>query len=232
MSIAGKKNTHYVKKDLQDQKVPAVIFKNLRFAHQASAGETIINLLSLNTPSSGMPASFTQPSTTDLSAVNLSIAKSNFRLVSSLKGYLEFDSYEITGPKQITLGFSAEEDETFVGVIENTPKTGLQVIDNDPIVVTTVLPAGSTEINVGKPFDLNKYSTTNQGAVLVIVEGQILKRNTGNTQSASGDKDYYEFDNGSTSSSIVRLNEPSTVDREVVVVSLGLNAAAPTSLYC
>ena len=231
MSIAGKQGIHFSKKDLQDQRVPAIAFKNVKFAHEASAGDTTIDILNLNTPNSGMPPSFTQPNASDLSQLNLQLLRNNLRLVSSLNNYLEFDSYSITSPTTITLGYTAAEGETFVGIIESTPRTGLQVIDNDPVVVTGVLAAGATEILVGKPFDLNKYPSTQMGAVLVYLDGQLLRRNVSNTQSSSGDGDYYEVTSTGTTTNTLEINDSSTSDRTYIVVSNGLAGAAPSDSF-
>ena len=228
MSIAGKNTIHFTKKDLQDQKVPSVAFKNIKFAHEATLGQTVIDVLSLTTPSTGMPASFVQPNAGDLAALRLQTNKNNFTLVSSLNGFLEFDSYEITGQSQITLGYPAAAGEVFVGTLDNQAKTGLQVVDNDPIVLTTTLAAGASEIIVGKPFDLNKYPSQQQGSILVYEEGQLLRRNTSNTQSTAGDGDYYEVDTAGPTGNSIIINNTSGVARSFTIISNGLAAAAPS----
>lgn len=227
MAINGKNQIYFSKKDLTTQKTIATGFKKIKFYHQASEDDTQIDLLSLTLPSSGIPVSATNPGASDLSSAKLLFNRNNILLMSSLSGLLDFDSYSIISNTVIELATPAADGEIFIGIIDHVARTGLRTVDTDPIVVTGTLAAGDTEFIVGKPFDLNKYPTTQQGALLVFLDGQLMARNVGNALADPGaDGDYQEVGVGSIGSSI-EFNNSDPSDRSVMIVNSGLMATAP-----
>lgn len=217
------------KKDLENQKVPALGFRKTVFAHKASAGETGINLTSLTTPSELASNGFSQPPTAELTNAQLLFYRNNLKLVSSARGVLmDFTSYTVTSSTRISfLGFTALEGEIFYGVIDYNAQTGVKVVDASPIIATGSLAVGQTDFNTGVPFKVNQYASQNVGAVLVYVDRVIQQRNTGNSSSVK-DKDYYEVDSGTGLGTIIRFNSADPdLAREITVVSNGLLSERP-----
>ena len=218
------------KTDLVSQKTPFVAFKAFSFAHEATAGQTVISLSALTVPTSYASRGFVQPSASDLSAANLLLYRRNLRLQSTLRGVLmEYDAYDVTGSLTIRLNFPAEAGEIFVGVISDVSKTGLQVIDGQSLVSTGVLGANASDYVVGQSFALNKYSTKQVGDILVFLDGQLMYRNAGNaTASVSADGNYQEIDAGSGLSNTIRFNIVDPVNaRPITVLSNGMLAERP-----
>jgi len=218
------------KTDLVSQKTPFVAFKAFSFAHEATAGQTVISLSALTVPTSYASRGFVQPSASDLSAANLLLYRRNLRLQSTLRGVLmEYDAYDVTGSLTIRLNFPAESGEIFVGVISDVSKTGLQVIDGQSLVSTGVLGANASDYVVGQSFALNKYSTKQVGDILVFLDGQLMYRNAGNaTASVSADGNYQEIDAGSGLSNTIRFNIVDPVNaRPITVLSNGMLAERP-----
>jgi len=218
------------KTDLVSQKTPFVAFKAFSFAHEATAGQTVISLSALTVPTSYASRGFVQPSVSDLSAANLLLYRRNLRLQSTLRGVLmEYDAYDVTGSLTIRLNFPAESGEIFVGVISDVSKTGLQVIDGQSLVSTGVLGANASDYVVGQSFALNKYSTKQVGDILVFLDGQLMYRNAGNaTASVSADGNYQEIDAGSGLSNTIRFNIVDPVNaRPITVLSNGMLAERP-----
>lgn len=226
--ITGQGTLSLRKKDLENQKVPAIGFQKLYFAHKATAGASSINLLSLSTPSEMSVLGFQQPTTTQLQGAQLLFYKNNLRLESSLRGLLiQGLSYVVSSSTQILLvGFTAAEGEIFTGTIDYSAQTGIKVVDATAQPATGTIAAGQTDFNIGQSFQTNKYSTAQVGACLVYVDGVLQFRNTGNS-SVVKDGNYFELDNGSGSFSVIRMNTTDTNIRNVVVVPNGLLSERP-----
>lgn len=225
MSYAAKSTRSIRKKSTANQKSPYVGTKSLMFAHEiTSASQTTINLSALNTPSSMLARGFVQPSTGDLATAELLFYRKNLTLMSSLRGDLwDFDSYQVTGSASITLNFTPEVGEIFVGKIADVAKTGLQALDGKALSVTGTLAAGQTDFVVGQSFAVNKYSASQVGDVKVFIDGILQARNSGNAvASTTADGNYQELDAGSGLSNTVRFNQSSTDARSITVVSNGM----------
>lgn len=231
MSLSGKASLSIRKKDVQEQKSLALGFKNLVFAHKATAGETGININSLVAPSEMSSVGFVNPSVSDLQAANMMFYRKNLRITSSLKGVLmDYLSYNVATNSQINFnGFTAEDGEIFVCHIDYKPITSQMVVDGRSISVTGELAVGVTDFNVGTPFEVGKnYQSAQVGAVLVFRNGQIQARNSNNS-STNLDGNYYEVDGGNGLGSVIRFNTaPSVQADNIMVVSNGLLVERPT----
>lgn len=226
MSLIGEKqltgSKGLVKKDYKNQKDIALGFKKLRALDKPGLGATGINLTALTTPTEA--TGFANPSSTSLAAAKLLFYKQNVIVKSSSKGELIQDlSYKVSSNTFIEfLGFTAEENEIFEIIVDTTPATGTQVVDAQPVISTGTLSAGSTEYNVGEPFDLNKYPTRQMGAVAVWLDGVLQFRNSSNAAAAPGaDGNYHEkAAGGSQLATIIEFNEvDNSNDRQVIVMS-------------
>lgn len=227
MSVTGKNTLSLRKKDVINQKTPAIGFKKTMFAHKATAGDTGIALGALVTPTE--MAGFTNPTAGEIQAAQLYFYRKNFTLISSLRGPLmDYLSYNVASSSQINFnGFTAEEGEIFIGVIDYNARTGLQMVDASTIVASGTLAIGSTDFNVGQVFQTNKFQSQQIGAVLVFRNGVQQFRNTGNS-STTLDGNYYEVDNGSGSSQVIRFNNaPVSQSDSILVVSNGAVAYSP-----
>jgi len=230
MSIIGNGSLSLRKKDIKESSSIAVGFKRLVFAHKATAGQTGINLASLTTPTEMSSQGFVNATLNDITTSNLLFFRNNLSLVSSSKGRLvDYLSYSVASGTQINFnGFTAEEGEIFVGVIDNDAKTGQNIVDARPISATGLLTVGTTDFNVGTPFEVGKYITSQVGAVIVFRNGQVQFRNAANS-SSSTDGNYYEVDPGGGLGTVIRFNTAATLqDDNILVVSNGLVAERPT----
>lgn len=230
MSLTGKSSLSLKKKDVKEQKSLAVGFRKLTFAHKATSGDTGINLSALSLPSEMAANGFTNPNISDLNSAQLLFYKQNLTLVSSLRGMLMQDlSYSVQTSSRIVFnGFTALENEIFVGVIDYNARTGLNVVDAAPLVSTGTLAVGTTDYNVGTPFEIGKYSGSSQvGQVVVYRNGVQQFRNTGNSSSVL-DGNYYEVDAGNGLGVLIRFNSAAAVQADnILVFSHGLLAYKP-----
>jgi hypothetical protein len=222
--ITGATSLSIRKKDLDNQNSNAIGFNKLIFAHEATGGEAVIDITSLTTPSSMLNNGFTQPTALQLQNAKLFHHRKNLTVVSSSKGLLQdWVSYRVTSSNTITFeGFTADPGEIFLCTLDNNPSNGLQQVDAAPIVVTGTVLAGNQDINVGTPFEINKYPSQQLGSVTVFVDGMPQFRNAGNaTANPAADGDYEEVDAGGGLGTIIRLNDTTGADRVWQVVSNG-----------
>ena len=230
MSITARATKSIRKKSIPNQIGSYLGSKNIVFAHQATAGQTLINLGSLTTPSSLAAKGFVQAGILDIQAANLLAYRKNLRLQSSLRSILfDYDSYLVTGNTSIQLLFPAEEGEIFIGVISSVTSASVQTIDAKAICATGTLAAGATDFVVGQSFALNKYPTQQVGDVKVYIDGILQARNVGNaTASATADGNYEELNGGSGLSNTIRFNVANPArSRSIVVVSNGMVVERP-----
>jgi hypothetical protein len=227
MSTTGKNTLSIRRKDVAEQKSIAVGFKKIQFAHKATLGDTKINLSSLVLPTE--MSGFTNPSPAEILQAQISFYRKNLTLISSIKGVLiDYMSYSVDSATQISfVNFTAEDGEIFTGVIDHNPRTGIQLVDAAPLVSTGELAIAATDFNVGQLFEVNKYSSSKVGAVIVYRNGVQQFRNTSNS-STNLDGNYYEVNNGSGTGQIIRFNTaPSGSTDSILVVSNGLMAYNP-----
>lgn len=226
MSITGKGLLSLRRKDIKEQKSIATGFKKIQFAHKATAGATGFNLASLTLPSEMV--GFTNPSPAELAEAQLFFYRKNLTLVSSLRGVLmDYLSYNVNSSQITFIGFTAEEGEIFTGIIDHNARTGVNMVDAAPLVATGDLAIGATDFNVGQLFEINKYSSSQVGAVIVYRNGVQQFRNTGNSSTVL-DGNYYEVNNGSGTGQVIRFNTaPTSQTDSILVVSNGLMAYNP-----
>jgi len=224
MSITGKNTKSIRKKDVKESKSLSSGFVKLTFAHEASAGETGINLGSLVTPASWTSQGNTQPSTQRLLEAKLFQFKDNLKIVSSLRGELMKISYRVSSNSQITFnGFAAEEGEIFEGTIDSNPVSGIQVIDAKQPVADGDLADGDTDFPIG-------FTTrTNADQIVVFRNGLEQKRNSNNSSTVT-DGNYYVVDNGSGYGSLIRFNVAASGSNDYVkVTAIGGVVESPTN---
>jgi len=223
MSGIGKNSTGYTKVDYQESKLLALGFKKLKFAHQANAGDTGISFSSMTTPAIMLANGFVQPSLTSLVSSDLSVFKNNLYLTSTARGPLECDlDYEIGSASRINfIGFTALQDEVFVGKIDPVNLVGNLVVDGSAQPATGILPVGQTQFNVGLPFEINKYPNLQVGSVMVHRNGKLQVRNFGN--SVSGVGNYFEVPVAGGFGSLIQFNIPGVLlgdgSEETIVVT-------------
>lgn len=227
MSLTGNGSKSIRRKDVQEQKSIAVGLKKLVMAHKATLGDTGINLTSLNNPTEMSSLGFTNPLSSEILGANLKFYRNNLRIVSSHKGLLmDYLSYTVDSGSRITFqGFTAEDGEIFMMTFEDAAKTGVQMVDAAPLTSTGTLAVGVTDYNVGTPFEVNKYPTSQVGSVLVFRNGAIQFRNPNNGTSGGN---YREVEAGSGLGVIIRFNNaPIGIEDNILVVSNGLLVYRP-----
>ena len=217
----GKTSTYIKNANVKESTQVNTGFKKVRFLHQATGGDTLIQLGSLVTPTGAV--NYSAPSPSDLAQTNMMQWPGNVSLTSSIAGRLiQNISYVITGAATIKLLYDAQDGEIFEGIVDYGARTGLTLVDAAPIIATGTLAAGNTDFNVGTPFQVGLYSSSKVGSVMVFVDGQLMDRNDGNNAPGAGiEGDYYEVHSGSGLGTIIRFNTPDLVnDRAVRVVSV------------
>lgn len=224
MSITAKNAKSIRKKDVKESKALANGFTKLVFAHKASAGETGIDLGSLVVPTEMTTLGFTNPTPSRLLEARMFQFKDNLEVQSSSKGQLmQSLSYTIGSNSRINFqGFTAEEGEIFIGVLDSNPISGIQVIDAKQPVVEGDLADGVTDFAIG-------FSTSIVDEILVFRNGLEQKRNTNNSSSVL-DGNYYVVDSGSGYGNVVRFNvAPSGADDYIKVTAIGGVVESPTN---
>lgn len=226
--ITGTGSLSLRKTDLENQKVPAVGFLKTKWAHLCTAGQTSINLNALTTPTQLSSVGFSQPTIASLTGANLLFYRNNLRLTSSLRGVLaDYLSYTVSSSSVITLLYAAAENEILIGEIDYNAQTGIKVVDARPLNATGTLPINTRDFNVGTPFKVAQYATTQIGAVLVFVDGVLQYRNSGNS-SVTLDGNYYEVDNGDGLGTVIRFNVADNTNiLNICVVGNGLLSERP-----
>lgn len=212
MSSIAKTSISLSKKDLTKSRIPPVASRNVVFYHQATAGQTVINLTALTMPSE-MPTQV-QITSDELSGAKLATNKKNLELTSSANGvliqglhYLVVDGYtiQLIGP-YTTVG--AELGEIFVGKIVNAPVSDLTVISARDIVKTTTAAVGQSIVNLGNEYQVGANPLENVGAVRIWINGVMALRGI----------DYLELDPDAAGfgSTIQLINTPTSVPWQIV----------------
>ena len=229
--ITGKGALSFKKQSVKESLLPALGFKKTVFMHEATAGQTQIDLGSLTTPAEAVANGFVQPNLSDLLATSLLEWKENLVLKSSLYGDLQqFLAYKVLGASRIKLLYAAEEGEIITGVIDPNPRTGLTIVDAQPIVSTGTLLAGAVDFNVGQAFQVGMNPSAQHGALMIMVDGQLVYRNTGNQPAGPGVVgDYQEVHAGEGLGLIIRFNASDVVDRNISALSIGALAERPNA---
>lgn len=227
--MSGNTATSIRKKDLSGQRNTGLGYKNLAFAHQATAGDTLIPLGSLILPSSLAANGFTNPSASEIAAIDIYTYRKNLQIISSVNGLLMQDlAYRVSTNNIQLIDYVALDGEIFRCEMISTAKTGLRAIDGRSTVTSGTLPAGQTDFNVGSLFEINKYPTAQIGSVLVDEDGFLQRRNTSNGLTGGN---YQEVDNGTGYGTIIRFNAPTIYDREIAVYSNGILLDKPSQSH-
>lgn len=229
MSGINGKNGRFLKKlDVAESRVPALGFVKIRFKHITSLGDKSISLGSLTVPTEATANGFVQPSTSILSGLNLKQFRDNFTLQSSLRGMMDdYTDYVVTSNSEIRLLVEAEEGEIFTGTLDYNARTGVSMVDAQPLVATGILAAAETDFSVG-PYEVGKNPDSQVGAVMVLVDGIMQARNSGNSSTVL-DGNYCEVHAGGGLGTIIRFNNADPInDRNVIVLSVGALAERPS----
>lgn len=203
MSLKGKNTKSIKRKDLPNSRRNVTGIKSVKFHHQASAGEIIIDITSLVTP-----AGFVNPLPSTLAQLRMKSFSENLVLLSSSKGTLmEGVTLSYTHQDEVTikLNFEADEGEIFTGVFFNHQINGTLIADvrtpgDSGIIIDT-----QTSFNLGESVPIEDLN--NQWPIQVFRDsgsGLVPQlRNTGN--GASGG-DYQMIDSGDGSCQLLEFN--------------------------
>lgn len=216
--VDGRKGRFIARQQVKESLQTAVGFKKLRALHEATAGDTVIDLAALNDPASRLAGA--NPPASAFTTINLQQFKDNVIVKAGAQELVQDIDYQINGVNTIKLAVPALDNQIFEIIIDHVPRTGVTLADAQPLVVSGTLSAGSTDFNVGEPFEVGKFPNAQHGAVYVIVDGQFAYRNVGNQPDGEGD--YYEVHSGAGLGTLIRFNTPDlTNDRDVSVISVG-----------
>ena len=212
MSIKGQNTKSIRKKVLPNTRNPIVGTKNIKFHHETSAGEIIIDLTNLN-----LPAGFINPSPSEIAKARIKDFKNNLFLISSDKNSLmEGNSlgYEIIDNNTIKLNFEAEAGEIFTGLFVNATINGTLIADVRTPGASGDLLEDQTDFNLGEAIPIDNLS--NQWPIQVFrgTDGKPMTRNTGNGTSGGN---YQMIDNGDGFCQVIRFNIAGGVGNEGII---------------
>lgn len=227
--IQGKGTNSFRKSDLPNQRSLGLGFRNLTFAHQASGGETSIDLTNLTPPTGWAAKGHSNPSQAEILEAKLLFFQKNLSLYRTVGGaIMPIDGFTIATATKINLEVPAGVNEIFYGKIIAAPKSGLYAIDGRKILETGTLLAGETEITVGEPFEVNSNPDHQIGEVALYLDGDIQMRNVDNVTAApAADGNYQELPVSGGLTTKLKLNESDASDRSYLVVSTAMIALRP-----
>jgi hypothetical protein len=145
------------KQDFTGDRRIALGFKDVQFMHEATAGDTGLNLAELTLPSDS--GSFLNPNPETIRAANLSAFSPNLELYNGSGRRMALGiSFEILGTQITFNNYVASAGEIFFGVIRNVPRTGADFLDGEIKQTTGFLTPGSREFNIGWNFRIGDGS--------------------------------------------------------------------------
>lgn len=228
--IIGKKNSTLKKQTVTESKLLETGVKNLKFWHEASAGDKSIPFGSLSLPADILAAGLTNPTSTEILSANLGFFKENVEVRSSVNNDLMIGLTFVVQNNQIKFvnGYEALDGEVFEVKATNNVVTGNNIVDARAITATGTLTAGQTEFVVGEAWKTGAYATEQIGEVLVFVDGEVQYRNVGNaTANPAADGNYEEVHAANGYGSVIKFNEPYITDQPIIVISRNLIAERP-----
>lgn len=238
--VTGKEDISLVREDVAESRFLAKAVKTLIFKHEASIGDTEIDLTNLVAPSEALAGGFIQPTSTDLASANLLTNKRNFRLHSSRGVELQqWEDFIVTGNTKIRLIGNivdlggALEGEVFTGYIAAVPVNNFITTDTKFFTRTYDLSVGQTLLNLGVEYEVGKglIYDSQVGSIQVFRAGQIQARNAANAPaSVSADGNYHEIDSGSGVGTQIQFNIAPTLTSEQIIVVFGVSFAGDFSL--
>lgn len=222
MGSKGKNTLSIRKKDLsQNQKTPGLGTKELRFLHEATAGDTTITLSSLTTPPTALSGGFLQPTSSDLLGTGIKFFRNNLILTNG-SGQIMRDhiDYQIADSGTINLATPALAGEVFEGKLKKSIE-GPRVVDASTETTTGTLLTGETDFTLNFVYRPNANSSQQLGEISVALDGFPLFRTEDNVAPGpSVEGEYQEVDNGAGSSTVIRF-ESAGVDRNIRVHAIG-----------
>lgn len=212
MSLKGKNTKSIKRKDLPNSRRNVTGIKSVKFHHQASAGEIIIDITSLVAP-----AGFVNPLPSTLAQLRLKSFSENLVLLSSAKGTLmEGVTLSYTHQDEVTLklNFEADEGEIFTGVFFNHQINGTLIADVRTPSASGELLEDQTDFNLGEAIPISDL--TNQWPIQVFRGDKPMLRNVGNAEFAGDHSvgNYQMVDSGDGNCQVIRFNIEGDVDNE------------------
>lgn len=216
-------------RDVAGQRSGAIGFQKLVFAHQATGGESTIDLSSLSVPTGYGALGYVAPTTNQLLSAQIKVYRKNLILRSNQRGVLsDYEDYVVTSNSVITFqGFVLQAGEVITGVIDKAPMPGLVAVDNTARPMNYTLVAGQTVVPVGWPFEVNKFPTVQVGAIMVFVDGWLQMRCVGNTFTGAGN--YREILASTGLGNTIEFKEAFAEDRQIMVVPVMAASVAPSA---
>jgi len=188
MGVISKNTNFRRKKDVKTQKNIGASVQDLTFGHEFAGGETLIDLLNLNNPTSRSSIGLVNPLPTKIIQARISIAPQNVSLKSTIRTMIQGEDYKILSNTRIELlGSAAQPGEVIEGTIRNATITGLRVVETKAQPQTGSLAVGDVEFPLSQQiaffqnplFQLGGYRVHRNGLLQARCEGNLLS-NSGN----------------------------------------------------
>lgn len=238
-NITGKEDISFAVEDLQQDPSSVFAQKTLEMRHEASAGDLLIDLQNLNTPTEAAANGFIQPSAAEIAGSNIYASRKNLTVKSSRGVELDqFEDFVVVDNQTIRLIGTiaalggALEGEVFT--IKVTPLRAGQTIVADSKVMTKsyILPAGQTTLSLGVEFPVNENPFDQVGAIKVTRMREKQYRNPANATASPliTDGDYQEVDAGNGVGTVIEFNVADPFQDNLVMVEFGISFAGDLSL--
>lgn len=217
--MKGQNALSLFKKSFEKTRNPIVGTQNIKFHHQASEGETYIDVSNLTVPSG-----FTNPSPSELAKVRLKDFSNNLFLMSSARPGPLMEGvglgYEIIDNNTIKLNFETYENEIFTGLVMNKTVNGVVIADVRTPGGSGALLEGQTDYSLGEAIPIVE-TALNQWPIQLFrgSQGRPQARNTGNAAYTGDDSigNYQMIDRGDGYCQVIRFNIAGDVGDEPIL---------------
>jgi len=211
--MKGQNTKSIRKKSLTNTRNPVVGVKNIKFKHQASAGEQYIDLTSLTAPSG-----FSNPSTDTLAKVRLKDFSENLvKFTSSAKGEMTEgvnEGFQFISNTTIKLKEETFEGEIFEFIFNNAVINGTLIADVRTPGATGTLLESETDFNLGEAIPIKELNNDWPIQLFRGTDGKPMTRNTLNGTSGGN---YQMIDDGTGHCQVIRFNIAGDVGGEPIL---------------
>jgi hypothetical protein len=169
--FTSKSNNFGTKKEIAGHKPLARSMKVIKFAHEATGGQLVINLNDLTLPASMVGFQQSSPSLFVQLGLSQSEFRHQFKLVSRIRGGQLYDyyDYEWIDNSQIRLKIEpAQEGEIFLGYVDFAPRTHTLAVDAEPMSIAGTLLEDETDFVLPRDFTINAYPSKQIGEYFIM----------------------------------------------------------------
>ena len=212
LKVKGTKSI--IKQSTQNDKDILSRVRNIKFWHQASDGDQIIDLSNLTTPSG-----VSNPTLAELTSLNLRQFEANLEIKSS-QGYalMRPFAYTVLSNTQIKLTQPVVEQEVFEFTFHNQTLNSTLIGDVKTDGNSGILIEGQRDFNLGVEIDITDLNNQFPIQIYRGNTARLMLRNIGNADYLGDDSigNYQMVDTGNGKAQVIRFNIPAIVGGETI----------------